>query len=271
MMKSNFSHVLALGFLVSVLIPTRAQPNVAPPEPNAEPPQPPTTRQLNMSVSTSDALALIGAFHNKMLRAGSYRGRVVATKTLFKEGKVVSKRTLDIESAWIGNPKQEGAFLKSVSTTIFSTTVDDKTTIEKVRIVDNGTKNYRFYESKNVWSESDQKKSGDPTLSSSMTRLAWMLALASGLSRGNQSKIERKTVDGQDRLSLQILLGNEYILDANNGNLQSWKVSSANETTEVHWLETEFDVPLPDSTFGWKTPEGATQVTPENAVFKFAF
>lgn len=261
-MKNCFLRVFALGLWVFASLPTEAQP------PDVAPPQPQKAPALNLNQSNADALALIGAFFNKMSRARSYRGHMITTKTRVKEGKVVSKRTSEIESSWIGDAKREGTFSKNFTNIIYTVTLGDKTTVEKLRGVDDGTKSYHFYGTKNVWNERNQNPT-DTAFPLALTRATWMFGLLS-VGAGNQFKTERKDIGGQEQI-LVSSPGLQYIFEARSGHLQSVTVSNPDETTEFRWLQTEFDVPLPDSTFQWQVPEGATQVAPESVKVNIQF
>ncbi|RYG69878.1 hypothetical protein EON80_08970 [bacterium] len=253
-MTSNFSRLVGLSLLVTVAVPTRAQPNIAPPQIAQGP-------NFKLTDSNVEAIALIGGFFNKMSRAESYRGRVTTTKSALKEGKVISTKSSTVESGWVRDIQKEDGLSKHFSKLVYTLTVDGKTTTEVLNSLDDGTKEYRFYGTKNVWSE--RPRSADLAVPLVLTRVAWMFALTY-FALGNELKIERKVVDGQN----QILVGNGlnvlYIFDAESGNLQSFTLKSNDESTEIRWVQTEFDVALPDSAFQWKAPEGSTQVAPES-------
>lgn len=170
-MKSVFLRVFALGLLVSSSLPSWAQPNIAPP---ANPKAP--TFKLNGA--NVDAIALISAFYTKMRRAESYRRRLIINKTLVKEGKTLSKKTLEIQSSWISDAKREGAFSKNFSNEVYTVTLNDKTTVEKFVTVDDGAKNYGFYEMKNVWIENNHIANN---VASQLKLTRTVLSLRSGL------------------------------------------------------------------------------------------
>lgn len=253
-MTSKFSRLVGLLFLVSAAVPTWAQPDIMPPQ-VVQGPNP------KLTDSNVEAMALIGGFFNKMSRAESYHGRVTTTKNAFKEGKVVSTKSATVDSGWVRDAKKEDGLNKHFSKLVYTLTVDGKTTTEALDSVDDGTREYRFYGTKNVWSE--RPRNTDAGVPLILARVAWMFALTH-FAHGNEFQVERKVVDGQN----QIFVGNGpnmlYIFDAESGHLQSFTLKSNSESTEFRWLQTEFDVALPDSAFQWKAPEGSTQVAPES-------
>jgi hypothetical protein len=265
-MKSRFSRAFALGFLACASLPSWAQPDIMPPET-------PVMPSMKLGQSSADALALIGAFYTKLRRAESFRGRYELTSTFVKEGKVISKTTFELKSSWIDDGEREGVFNKSVQDYDATYTNLEKgtTTTEKIHSVDNGIKNYRFDETKNVWSERTQKVNGTPI----MLRIA-QDAFAGALAvfgAGSAFKVERKLIDGQERFivknsPVKTVPTYEYIFDANTGNLQSVIGIFGESRQEARWLQSEFDVPLDDSIFSWKVPENAKQVAPEEMASK---
>jgi hypothetical protein len=262
-MKSHFSRVVALSLLVPVSVPSWAQPpEVVVPE---------TRPSLNnFNKSSLDAVAAVGALYTKMNRAKTYSGNMVIRKTIFKEGKEVSVKKTEIRSAWIRNEKSEGAFIKARFDIVYAEKLTDDTVINsasnKVKVVESELKNFRFYETNNVWSERDQK-----TVDKSLPSGVIASALNSILPLVLKDRLENTTVDGQTRLVRKSLYDINYVLDANTGDLQSLIVSNADRRTEYLWSETQFDVPLPDSIFQWKVPEGAKQVIPGSVAVKVEF
>lgn len=271
-MRSNFSRVVVLGVLVCASLPIWAQPNVAPPAVVAPKPQP-KGADFDRAQNSADALAIIGAFYNKLTRAKTYRGRLVAVTTTTDEGKILGKKTVEMESSCIGDPEIQGAFKKDVSSFVITRILNEKTTIEKLRSVDNGIKSYRLNETKNIWSEKNQEE-GETTWMYDATDGAWNLALAM-FGAGRQFEIENQVVDGQEQILVRSQPEDEYVFDAKTGDLKSYQRTVSLEgqesyitRVECRWLQHEFDVPLADSVFEWKTPDGAEKVAPEKIDFE---
>lgn len=269
-MKNNFSRVLALTLLVSVSSITWAQPNIVPPK-VVEPLPQPKDADFDRAENNADALALMGAFYNKLTRAKTYRGRSIVVTTTTNGGKVLAKKTVEMESSCIGDEEIQGAFKKDASNFVVTRVLNGKTTVEKFRSVDDGIKNYRFNETKNIWSERPQEE-GETTPTFDLVDGSWMIALAM-FGAGREFEIEHQVVGGQNQIRVQSQPEDEYIFDAKIGDLLSYNRTVSLQgiedvKVEVRWLQHEFDVPLADSVFEWKAPDGAAKVAPEKMNFQ---
>ncbi len=265
-MKTSFSRVVALGVLVAVS-PVWAQPDttlpaVVLPEPKEA--------DFDRAENSADALALIGAFYNKLTRAESYRGRLITVTTITDKGKVLSTKTAEIEASCIGDKGIQGAFKREASQFIVTTVSNGKTTVEKFRRVDDGVKNHRFNETKNIWSERVHEE-GDTSEMFDVTEAAWTFALAMF---GAKREFETETWDvgGQEQIVVQDKLKNQYTFDAETGDLLIWNHTVSlgggyRVQVETRWLQHGFDVLLADSLFKWKAPAGAKKVAPESMDF----
>ncbi|HEX8464162.1 MAG TPA: hypothetical protein VF627_06030 [Abditibacterium sp.] len=260
-MKSHFSRVFALGVLTSISASSWAQPNIVPPAA----PKPP----VFLANPNYDALAIIGAYYGKTRSAKSGRAKLVGTKSILRAGKVVATESVEVQSSWIGFSQLKGAVGKASSNIVYKVESDGNTTTNTLKIVNDGIKEYRFYETQNSWSERVEGVDEAPYLLSTM-RLPWALAL-NGFTFGKELFVERKTVNGQEQIVVSGAPGNEYIFDAKTGNLLILRSSNENEVIEIRYLETEFDVPLEESAFQWKRPEGAKQVTWLSMILKLNF
>jgi hypothetical protein len=106
------------------------------------------------------------------------------------------------------------------------------------------------------------------------TDAAWTFALAN-FRAGREYEIESRPSTDKHQVVVQGQPEDEYVFDAMTGNLLSWNrtffVNGAKDSTiktECRWLQHEFDVPLADTVFGWKTPTDATKVAPEKLDFE---
>ena len=271
-MKSHFSRVVALSLLVSASFQVRAQP--------PEPPPPPIQRDPQRSKDNADALALIGGFYNKVRHAKIYRGRLMSVDTRFKDGKIEYQFTTEIQSSWIGDAKREGSISKSFTNYVTTRLQDGETTVEKFGSLHDGSENYRFnetnkrigsreevgkktifYKLEKTWSVRDQV-ADTKAIPLQFTSNAWFEALTQ-FDGGINFKVERRTVEGQEQIVVKNAGSLAYVFDAKTGDLQSWTRTHTQGSKEYRWLNTEFDVPLEDSVFVWKAPEGAKEVAPE--------
>ncbi len=262
-MKSHFSRVVALSLSASVSAPVWAQP----PAPVApEPPKPvgPKYTQPNL-----EAIGLIGAFFTKLRRAESYRGHVVANKTILKDRKVVSTRTIEVQVSWIRDKEQENVYKKTNLDLAYTVVADEKTSVDNINVIEDSVKKYTFYESKNTWSKLSQSKNNAP-LPLAFANVGMILGLLT-INGGQEFLINRKIIDGKDRITVGVDANSQFIFDAATSNLLSLNTSSNTEKVEIRWLESEFDVPLPDPLFEWKVPDGATEVAPGETVVNVQF
>ena len=266
-MKIHLSCVVALSLLASDSIPIWAQPAIVPPEVVVPQPQP-NDADFERADDSADALAFIGAFYHKLSRAESYRGHLVTVTTTSSKGKVLATKTVEMDSSWIADKEIQGAFRKAVSSFVVTNVRDGQTTNHKFRTVDNGIKSYRFNGAKNIWSERVQEE-GETTLMFDAVHGPWMIALAM-FGAGRKFEIEDLTVDGQDQVLVRSKPEDEYVFDAKTGDLKSYTRTVALEREEDYitrmegrWLQHEFNVPLADALFDWKTPDGTEKVAPE--------
>lgn len=259
-MKSHFSRVVALGFLVCASVPTWPQPpEPVKPQAEATRPQPKKKVDYDFAEDNADALALIGAFQSKMTRAKSYRGRAILSVSTATRKKVV-----EIEESWLADPKQELQVSKSVSNLLYTFTSNGKTTFEKVRSWSDGIKSRLLYETNNTWSEEEWEFDETPSILET-TRESLNSALVN-FAEGREFNVEDVTIEGKERIVVTHTdpAESEYIFDAPTGELQSWKRTVAGFTTEFRWLQNEWNVPLPESNFKWELPQGAKKTDPDH-------
>lgn len=265
--------MVALSLLVSASLPLWAQPlDLVAPKAVA-PPQQPKDGDFDKAESSADALALIGAFANKVSRATTYHGRLIATTTVVDAGKLLSKKVVEIQSSWIGDKEVEGVFTKAASDVVYNETTNGKTTIQKFRMVDDGVNNYRFDQIKNVWSERPQEE-GDTSWMWEAASDTWVFALAM-FGAGKQFEVEHLVVGERDQIVVRGKPEDEYLFDGETGDLQSYTRTLFLEEragysikVELRWLQSEFDAPLADSVFEWKAPDGAAKVAPASMDFE---
>ncbi|PQV63831.1 hypothetical protein B1R32_10835 [Abditibacterium utsteinense] len=265
-MKNTFSRVLVLGLLVCASTASWAQ------EEDLSPMQ--KGFRFYSSQSNPDEYALLMSFYRKIFNAKSFHGCIAITKTQAKEGKVVSKRDYEIESYYLSDRKEESNFLgenrfkKSAFKITNTISFGEKIAIERFERISDRNKEYNFDELKKVWSERNQNDI-DAIVPLKLTRDAWFqIQIAFGPYAS--LRIDRQSINREEKLIVTTEFQGIFVFDAKSGELQSWKVIKPNwmpnnpdEVTEYRWLKTEFDMPLPDSIFQWKVPEGAKQVAPE--------
>lgn len=219
------------------------------------------------------ATAMMGAFYNTILRASSYRGHFVITKTIVKDKKVVRKKVVDWQSAWLGDG--DGGFKSRVAEGTFTTVEGDgvaaKTMVEKVNMVDDGETRRTLDPVRNIWSER-KRPIGEPDMATILTRAAWTTMLLA-FNLGNEFKVSNLSATEPAGFVVANQTNDfEFVFDAVTGNLRLWRISSNNgETTELRWSELELNQPVAPKVFEWAAPVGARQVPPEDNERKLDF
>lgn len=247
----------------------------------AQPPVPPRgvipnqdAPDLKLTEGNLKAVAVTGAFYNAILRASSYRGHLILSKTIVKEGKVIRKKVVDWQSTWLGdgNGGFDNRIAEGTITTIEGDGAAAKTMVDRVNIVENGETKRIFDPIKNVWSEKKQTiGERDMVTVLSQSALAAMLA---ALAVGIEFEVSNVVTQAEPE---QIVVANrtndfEFAFDAATGHLRVWRIKSTNgETVELQWKELELNQPIATETFKWVLPAGARQVPPEDNERKFDF
>lgn len=229
---------------------------------------------LKLTDGNLKAAAAMGGFYNAILRASSYRGHLILSKTIVKEGKVMSKKVVDWQSTWLGDG--DGGVKNDIAevtiTTIEGDGVVAKTTVEKVNTVEDGETKRIFDPLKNIWSEKKQLTK-DSDMAIVISSLAWTMTLAY-LALGNEFNVSNLVTATEPK---QIVVANQtndfkFTFDPAAGYLRLWSVrSNPGETIELQWNELELNQPLAPKVFEWVPPVGARQVPPADNEHRLDF
>lgn len=205
-------------------------------------------------------VALVGAFYNSIARAKSYDGHFVLTKTIVKNGQVVTRKEVIWKSRWTS--QSAGRYLKRTVDSTYELTQDGRTEKSGVLRVDDGENTRRFSSLRKMWSQKTQDKN-DSDLSQIIVQGVWMTTL---LAFNQGAKFEIKPLFSKvqpTRLLITDQKGFELVFYQSTGLLESWKLQSDDgETTELRFVSFKLDVPVNFEAAALVIPNDARQVPP---------
>lgn len=240
-----------------------ADPNVAPSLPRFKPTE-----------GNFQATAMIGAFYLTMHRATSYRGRLLMTKTITKPGEPIEHKTVEWNSVWVGNGA--GSTTNCLARATFTGVTGEGTVATTIKGSTvqfyNGKTEIRFNPGKNVWSE-EPLDDDNTDMSVILANTAWSLILFA-FDMGDEFTLNtQKGVVGAGRTVAKDRSGRvEFGIDNPTGRLLYWRMDNGQgEVSEIRWLDTVLNAPIPATEFKWSPPASARKVTAEENKREFVF
>ena len=210
-----------------------------------------------------DALAATGAFREMLRRASSFSGRVVVTKTVAKDGQIVTRKTVDYQTSYlgdgdghIGKQTEKGSY--TVTTGAGQSAV---TKVEAFSGVNDGKTTHKYYSAPNAWFER-ATEADEISFSTSMATLPQITVLVGAYGGANFEVSARTAEDGNAQRVFREKRGFiELVFDAQSGVMQSFKtLSNDGETVEMIWKNVLINQAVDPGAFIWTAPAGSKQV-----------